>query len=278
MNSLAIRFPRFLWFFAGFLALAFEAFGCGAASDLETAEITSALCIPGDSGGDYGCGCTLNSQCNRFDDDTRLVVCNVPDGDTVGACLDCTARTAGTRPVGCACAMDGDCATGLKCNGRSCQPLRQRGEYCFHDSDCGSDMSGSMTCLLTKSWCGPLAGGYYCDFNSDCLSKRCVLGQCTPGGAAAPCSDDTDCAAPGVCSKLLGLCVDPQDDGQPCARNAECKNQCNSFSGVCTLGKSGVICTTTGNAAGADGDCTTGLKCTDCGGSFTCRDPAGPCG
>ena len=76
--------------------------------------------------------------------------------------------------------------TGLVCNGRSCQPLRQRGEYCFRNSDCGSDMHGAMVCLPTKSWCGPLEGDYYCDFNSDCLSGRCLGGLCTPGGIAAP--------------------------------------------------------------------------------------------
>jgi hypothetical protein len=43
------------------------------------------------------------------------------------------------------------------------------------------------------------------------------------------------------------------------------------------LGHSGVICTMA-NPAGPDGDCQSGLSCTDCGGTFTCRTPGGPCG
>jgi len=260
--------------------------GCGAAEgppllefiEAPTASLRQGLCNPGDSGGDLGCGCTLNSQCNRFDDDTRLIVCDVPMGKSAGSCIDCLAKPAGARPIGCACTAKSDCATGLACNGRTCQLLRQRGEYCFRDSDCGSDANGSMICLPTKSWCGPLEGGNYCDFNSDCLSGRCVSGLCTPGGAAAPCTSDSDCTAPLLCHAVLGKCLDQQPDGEPCSRNAECKNQCNSFSGSCMLGKNGVICTPTNNPDGPHGDCMPGLECTNCGGSYTCRMPGGPCG
>lgn len=253
------------------------AVGCGATDGLPTASVQEKLCTAGDAGGDLGCGCTLNDQCNNFDNDTRLIVCDVPAGGMTGTCLDCTAKAAGARPVGCACVADSDCSTGLKCNGRTCQPLRVRGEYCVRDTDCGSDMLGSMTCLPTKSWCGPLEGGHYCDFNTDCLSGHCTLGYCTPGGSGAFCSSDTDCASPTVCSKVTGTCIDKQPDGKPCARNAECQNQCNSFSGICLLGGNGVICTL-GNPDGPDADCTTGYVCTDCGGSRTCRVPGGPCG
>jgi len=251
--------------------------GCGATDGLPTASLQQGLCTAGDGGGDLGCGCTLNSQCNSFDNDTRLIVCDVPTGGTVGVCLDCTAKGAGMRPVGCACSADGDCSTGLKCNGRTCQPLRQRGEYCIRDTDCGSDMLGSMTCLPTKSWCGPLEGGRYCDFNTDCISGHCTLGYCTPGGGGAFCATDADCASPRVCSSITGLCIDKQADGARCSRTVECVNQCNSFSGICLLGGNGVICTLS-NPDGVDADCTTGYKCTDCGGSYTCRVPGGPCG
>jgi hypothetical protein len=264
------------------LVIAFSSFpGCGADDfgDGVFGHRQQKLCMSGDSGGDFGCGCTLNSQCNQFDDDTRLVVCDVPDGGTVGACTDCVAKAAGMRPVGCACGATADCATGLSCNGRTCQPLRQRGEYCFRDSDCGSDSEGAMRCLGTKSWCGPLDGGNYCDFQSDCLSGKCESGLCTPGVAGGPCATDADCAAPLVCSSIFKECRDKQADGVPCGRSVECQNQCNSFSGLCTDGHSGVICTQTGNADGPDGDCDTGLACTDCGGgAFTCRVLGGPCG
>ncbi len=258
-------------------------FGCGAAdrdwpvTAATPFSLAAMTCNPDNKGGDLGCACTLNAQCNQFDDDTRLLVCDVPSGSSVGVCLDCLAQAPKTRPIGCACTDDSDCHSGLVCNGRSCQPLRQRGEYCFHDSDCDSVMGVSMTCLPTKSWCGPLGGGTYCDFNSDCLSGRCQAGLCSPSGPGAKCASDADCLAPQVCNQVLKHCVDPQPDGQPCARNVECQNQCNSFSGICLLGHNGVICTLR-NSAGPNGDCEPGLLCTDCGGSYTCRLPGGPCG
>lgn len=247
--------------------------GCGADVD-RVASRSQGLCLPGDMGGDVGCGCTLNSQCTRFDEDTRLIVCDVPEGAAAGTCTDCLALGSGKRVVGCACASDTDCATGLACNGRTCQLKRARGEYCFRDSDCGTDMLGAMRCLPTKSWCGPLENDYYCDFNSDCISGKCQSGLCIPGGTSTPCRSDGDCRAPLVCSTVYGTCIDKQPDGKPCTRNAECQNQCNSFSGVCLQGKNGVICT----PSNPDGDCESTLVCTDCGGSYTCRAAGGPCG
>lgn len=250
-------------------------FGCGADPDAGGLEplglLRQGLCMSGDAGGDFGCACTLNSQCTGFDDDARLIVCDVPMGGSVGKCLDCTATA--QRPVGCACSADTDCAAGTKCNGRTCQKLRDRGEFCVRDTDCGGDLAGPMTCLPTKSWCGPLADGYYCDFQSDCLSGTCRAGVCTSGGAGAPCAADGDCKSPYVCLTLAGTCGDKQPDGKACKRNAECENQCNSFSGLCTLGASGTLCT----PANPDGDCATGLSCTECAGTYTCRTTGVPC-
>jgi hypothetical protein len=233
--------------------------------------LREAVCSPGDSGGDFGCGCTLNSQCTGFDDDTRLIVCDVPSGAMVGKCLDCTAVVA--RAIGCACSSDKDCVAGTRCNGRTCQKLRQRGEFCVRDTDCGADMTGLLTCLPTKSWCGPLADGYPCDFNADCLSGRCRGGSCSSGDTGSACAVDGDCNSPLVCLTLHGQCGAKQPDGQPCQRNAECQNQCNSFSGQCTLGTSGTICT----PKNPDGDCAPGLSCIECGGSYICRPTGGPC-
>lgn len=96
-------------------ALAMTSLGaCGAGvSDGDVATLTAAVCVPGDKGGDFGCGCTLNNQCTGFDDETRLLLCDVPSGGSVGKCSDCLSLMA--RPSGCACTVDGDCATGLKC-------------------------------------------------------------------------------------------------------------------------------------------------------------------
>lgn len=240
---------------------------------IPTEARTQAVCLPGDGGGSPGCACSLNAQCAGHDEDTRLVVCDVPPGAMLGKCLSCTA-TSTMRPVGCACTTNSECATGLACNGRTCQALRSRGEYCFRDSDCGSDPLGTLRCLPTKSWCGPLEGDFYCDFNSDCLSGRCVAGACTPGGVEGPCMMDSDCKMGLLCSKIYSRCMEKQPDGKPCARNVECQNQCNSVSGICLLGKNGVLC----SMSNPDGDCQTGFSCTDCGGTYTCRVPGGPCG
>ncbi len=234
------------------------------------------VCVPGNMGGDVGCACTDNSQCTGFDEDARLIVCDVPAGMTVGTCTDCTVTS--PRPVGCFCSADTDCAS-AHCNGRTCQTLLMRGEFCSIDSDCGTDMLGAMICLPTKHWCGPLPEGSFCDFQSDCLSGICNgMGLCSLGGAGGGCSKDTDCTAPLVCSMITFQCIMPQADGAECARNAECQNQCNSFSGLCMLGGDGVLCTTTGNPAGANGDCTTGFTCTTCGPASTCRMAGEPCG
>ena len=139
------------------------------------------------------------------------------------------------RPTGCACNVDANCATGLVCNGRTCQALRKRGEFCVRDTDCGSDATGAMVCLPSKNWCGPLAVGSFCDdFNLDCLSGICSLGKCSTGKAVSQVRRQ-NCKAGLVCNTVAGTCGAKLADGQPCLRNVECQNQCNSFSGTCKL-------------------------------------------
>lgn len=251
--------------------------GCAPSeSDLPLGERRQALCNPGDMGGDLGCNCTDNAQCNNFDNDTRLIICDVPGGATVGTCLDCAALM--QRPEGCFCSVDMDCQTGLYCDVNTCQKKRNRGEFCLLDAECGTDMTGAMSCLPTKHWCGPTPDGYPCDFVTDCLSRNCVANVCSSGGGGFLCNKDADCAPPLVCNALSGTCKDKQPDGTPCIRNQDCVNQCNSFSGRCLQGVEGVLCTRTGNGAGADADCQTGLQCTDCmNGQSTCRMPGSPC-
>lgn len=221
-----------------------------------------------------GGACTDNSDCDAFDNDTRLIICDVPAGAMAGTCIDCLA--ASPRPVGCTCDTDGDCATGLRCSGgRTCQAPRARGEFCLFDADCGSDMVGAMRCLPTKSYCGPGPDGYFCDFDDDCVSNNCNgLGVCASGAAGDDCVDDTSCKGTTICSFVTYKCVEPQADGANCTRNKECQNQCNSFSGQCQLGSEGVACTT----MNPGGDCSAGLLCTDCGGgAFTCRPMGSNC-
>lgn len=251
---------RVLWFGLGLACLA----GCGV-SESDLGELRQAACVPSDKGGDLGCSCTLNEQCVGHDAETRLLVCDVVSG-SVGKCSDCLAFAA--RPVGCACTADADCATSLKCNGRTCQPLRKRGEFCLRDTDCGSDATGNMVCLPSKNWCGPLPIGAFCDFNLDCLGGICAVGKCSTGESGQSCSVDRNCKAGLVCNTVVGLCGDKIADGQPCRRNVECNSRCNSFSGTCSPGSAGTVCTD----ANPDGDCATGLSCLDCGGGGkTCR-------
>jgi hypothetical protein len=220
-----------------------------------------------------GGACTDNTQCDAFDEDARLIICDVPAGMMAGTCVDCVA--AATRPVGCACEIDGDCAAGTFCNGRTCQTKRTRGEFCLFDIDCGSDMSGAMRCLPTKSYCGPAVDGFFCDFDDDCLSNNCNdLGVCSSGAMGDDCAKDEDCKGTTICSFVTFKCVEPQADGTNCTRNKECQTRCNSFSGQCQDGTEGVACT----SMNPDGDCAMGLLCTDCGGgAFTCRPMGSNC-
>lgn len=264
----------------GVLMLALSACGVDdrAAGQPVAGRAQAVTCNAGNAGGDLTCACTDNPQCNNFDDDTRLIICNVPTGGTVGTCYDCAALASG-RPVGCYCSADADCATGSKCNGRTCQVLSARGEFCTRDTDCAADAMGATRCLPTKHWCGPLADTYPCDFGTDCTSGICSgLGVCTSGVMGTGCTKDSECATGTICYTLTATCVAPQPDGGYCLRNAECvNNQCNSFTGVCLIGTEGIPCTITGNAAGANGDCQSPLLCTDCGGSYNCRPTGSLC-
>lgn len=267
---------RALW--ASCVLLLVQGAGCSAQVDTPSASHRQALCTANNGGGDLNCPCTDNDQCNGADNDTRNVICNVADGAMVGACFDCLAL--GGRPVGCVCDADTDCASPAKCNGRTCQTLRARGEFCLFDSDCGSDAMGAMTCLPTKHFCGPLDIDYFCDFSSDCLSGLCSgLGVCTAGVSNTGCTRDKDCTAPNLCSSITAQCVPPAVDGTACRRNAECQGgHCNSFSGLCQPGDEGTPCTQTLNAAGPDGDCATNQFCTNCANNgFTCRPSASDC-
>lgn len=278
-RNTAARSWRPAWAVALSLVLFAAVSGCSGqdAAAPATGSRKQAVCNAGNAGGDLNCPCTDNPQCTGYDDDTRVVICNVATGATVGACFDC--NVAGARPVGCFCDADADCSAPAKCNGRTCQELRNRGDFCLFDGDCGTDATGAMTCLPTKSFCGPLDNDFFCDFASDCLSGICSsLGVCTAGQGNAGCTKDADCTAPLICSTITGACQNPGVAGDRCTRNAECTGMpCNSFNGVCQVGDEGVQCTTTGNSAGADGDCSAGLLCTNCSGGFNCRPSGSNC-
>jgi hypothetical protein len=241
--------------------------GCGASPE-DPAPAKRRQQVP------IGGACTDNTDCDNFDDDTRLIICNVPAGMMAGVCYDCWAA-AMNRPVGCFCSADAECAAPARCNGRTCQIPRARGEFCVHDTDCaGSDALGAIVCLPTKSYCGPGADGYFCDFDTDCVNNNCNdLGVCTSGMAGDDCTSDAKCKAPtNICYGITFKCIAPLPDGSLCTRDAECATSpCNSFSGQCMPGPAGTACT-------RDGDCDMGLVCTDCGGGArTCRAPMSPC-
>lgn len=231
-------------------------------------------CNPGAAGGDLTCECTDNNQCNWHDFDTRLVICQVPTGGTIGTCVDCLAFAAGTRPEGCACNATTDCAGGLACNGRTCQVPRSRGEFCLFDADCGSDGFGAMTCDKTMHLCGRQLSDFYCNFSDDCLAggKGCIRGVCASGGEGANCWKDADCSGGTVCSTAQLICMYPLFNGDYCVRNQECQaGVCNSVLYQCGVGDDGTWCSTA-NPGGANFDCAPGFTCLDCGdGARQCR-------
>jgi hypothetical protein len=172
------------------------------------------------------------------------------------------------RPSGCACTVDGDCATGLKCNGRTCQALRKRGEFCVRDSDCGSDATGSMTCLPSKNWCGPLPIASFCDFNLDCLSGICSLGRCSTGDSGQPCHSIATARPDSSAIPSLG----PAATSSPTASRAFATPSVKTSATALAAPASWAPPERSARPITLDGDCATGLSCVDCGGGVkTCR-------
>jgi len=152
------------------------------------------------------------------------------------------------RPTGEACALDGDCETGICADGICCE------ERCPLCQSC--NQTGSL------GTCRPVADGTGCDDNTICNGREtCLGGQCQTGTPLA-CSDnvactrdrcdptegcvfapvalecwDDDACTEDVCDAAQGCRHPPAPDGTSCGPGKTCQK------GKCSGGGSG--CATT---------------------------------
>jgi len=195
---------------------------------------------PPPAGGDLCAPCSTHSGCGGADD----YCLSYPDGN--GYC-------------GRACAGDGDCASGDRC-----QTLTNGARQCVR-----YDSSGSPTC----SPAAPDPGG--CTADSDCPSgQRCDRGVCVDaGGGALPdgsaCSEHGECAS-GTC--FSGMCTQSCDwPSGSCPSGFFCDGLAT---GACGPG----VCMPGSPGGGAVGDpCS---QHTDCGNLYCflglCSEPCNP--
>ncbi len=159
---------------------------------------------------DLGSACTSGAQCvggRCFDG----VCC---DGECGGACERCNAPgqtgRCSAEPVG---TRDPQCDAGLECAGRG-QCLRPLGAACALNGECRSGECGAALQGNTEICCeatcpngqrcaangscvqAPLPDGAPCTGNANCSSNSCVAGRCCEsacGGVCQACSGLGDC-------------------------------------------------------------------------------------
>ncbi len=146
--------------------------------------------------------CPYDHYCNRRDgqcaplppgtcrDDRSCTGnCNVPEGRTVGRCVDCQ--------------VDADCAgqaPRTRCLNNTCRlPEGQ----CENNTDCANGEQ-----CVDGACQGGGGGGGGCEDDADCVAgESCLLGQCISPGGGLPggCTDNAECGADEQC--LLNQCL-----------------------------------------------------------------------
>ena len=154
--------------------------------------------------------CPVTHYCNRRDgqcaelpegtcrdDSTCAGRCNVPEGRTVGRCIDCE--------------VDADCAgqaPRTRCFNNMCRlPEGQ----CENNGDC----ENGQTCV--DGACEGGGGGGGCNANNCPPPGQCVQDQCIGGGGGGigDCTDHSDCDASQQCLDIggMGMCMDRCNGG-----------------------------------------------------------------
>ena len=207
---------------------------------------------PQDAGAATACeteqDCPYTHYCNRTDrqcaplppgicreDRSCVGTCNVPDGRTVGRCVDCQS--------------DADCADQAprtRCLNSQCRlPEGQ----CENNADCANGES-----CVDGACQGGGGGGGGCTDNADCPGGGlCFAGQCIDGGGGGgggglpgECASHADCAATQQCMQNIclprcnespwdRLCSLPQVPGLPdlCVICSTAQLTCDMQSGLC---------------------------------------------
>ncbi len=211
---------------------------------------------------------TLPDSCSRF------LLPRVPLGqgcyDGYAECIDGVCRgsscprTCQTRALlNDACAMDGDCKTGLFCRVSEvtptsglCTPFGTNGSACISNRECldGLQCLSKVCRVLPLPGLGCLDGlcgeSGYCDGSADggtCLARktegaRCLAGECESSLVCDPisstcekrqlssgdaCSLAQSCPSGEVCvgatAQTTGLCRAPLTEGDTCLTHADCQ-------------------------------------------------------
>jgi len=152
--------------------------------------------------------CPYTHYCNRRDgqcsplpegtcrDDRSCVGnCNIPEGRTVGRCVDCQ--------------LDADCAAQAprtRCLNNTCRlPEGQ----CENNADCANGES-----CVDGACEGGGGGGGACQDDADCVAgESCLVGQCISPGGGLPggCAENADCGADEQC--LMNQCLSKCNTG-----------------------------------------------------------------
>jgi hypothetical protein len=185
--------------------------------------------------------CNSDDDCNKFDSEQGLFLCN-------------TAAT--PHPVcatpnayrGASCDTDADCVRDKDSKCMRTAPTDRQGT-CLHPCDanggCLPRGGINQTCLPLLSADGPLPiclpglFGYPCAADNNCVGGLSCRGpEPSQQICTGLCANDDDCAKDkwtlgGWCGAAIGapVCIPPQDPGKPCTQD----NQCAS--GVCGVDK-----------------------------------------
>ncbi|MBI5609261.1 MAG: hypothetical protein HY902_10330, partial [Deltaproteobacteria bacterium] len=228
-------------------------------------QCQSGACIAGKN----ACGCTIDSDCQTFDDGNA---CNgVWFCDSSLSPSQCAAKPGSQvvcPPAESACAAaacdpsTGACTTTPQPDGTACDD----GKICTSGDSCkaGQCVSGTNTCPCSKNTdCqddGDLCNGVpYCDKGElpwTCKTNPGTVVNCSAAG-------DTACAK-NTCDPKLGTCaLQPTNQGGPCNDGEACTVGDSCDAGLCKAGPNGCGCQSNADCAPLDdGDlCNGTLYC-----------------
>ena len=202
-------------------------------------ECASALCFTTTSGKACRQGCTNDAGCSGG------LVCYLPKGGSISACVPKSEVPVTSLPTGSACNL------GTECDSGHCvvTPGTEGPPFCrdaCSDGACGTGLtcvavSGADVCVPGQT-SGAGGVGAACDAAADCDSGVCYGGSCVTGCLLGA----SDCSAGRACQRMR------KDDS----------------SGYCELSGAGAV----GDTCVSDTDCETRF-CEDAGEGLACQQP-----
>lgn len=237
---------------------------CGCTKDAQCGPPGSGLVCSGTTSSPGVCIAGCSTAAGRNDCPAGQY-CSDKSG-AIGECLpapcsanaDCEAPTPAcdksVKPSRCVqCAKDGDCPSGLVCNGeKKCVECTASDK-----SSCSKDGTGAA--CLANGTCG-------CASDADCGNGRTCdagSGKCVAG--CPPCGAKNECHLPGACNKATATCSTPRKpNGSPCSYGVCVDGNCTpTSSGGSTPPPvvSGDVTTCTSGGDCPSGFCVDGVCC-----------------